>query len=265
MRSAIRRACALGGGLTTKDWRALGAVVFRTASYSRLEDGVTHSVLTEIAGLHPKDLSKSLRKLALLGVINYRPGSGKRFSRVSIAPGGEATSPRDGSCGEIGFSQAGSPPSREATWPPSTEGESASPNEKDYEEDPREGHCTAPSLRTTHAVTREDRKALRQLVEVLDDADQRTYATYGEFLGRLHAGHFAYLVDKLDEWRDGVGRDGHPITSEAAFVYHALRDFANGYSHLPVEYRRADDELESDPPAAVSPARPAPSTNEART
>jgi phage replication O-like protein O len=84
LREAIAQACSVKPALTSKEWRAFSAIVSRTVAYGRLEDRVTHPVLAELAGLHPSDLSKALRRLAELGVVEYEPGRGRRFSIVRL-------------------------------------------------------------------------------------------------------------------------------------------------------------------------------------
>jgi hypothetical protein len=85
LRQALERACSIKPALTSKEWRALSAVVGRSASYGRLEDRVTHPVLLELSGLDRGDLRKALRRLAELGIIEYEAGAGRRFSIVGLS------------------------------------------------------------------------------------------------------------------------------------------------------------------------------------
>jgi hypothetical protein len=141
---------ARGARLTTKDWRALAAIIDRTASWSRLEDRVTHHVLRELSGLDRSDLRKSLRRLAAKGVVGYEPGAGWRFSRIALAPSvleeREATpppseegepAPLSGNMFELARERT-APPSSRAAAPPSEEGDTAPLNEKDQRLGPSE-------------------------------------------------------------------------------------------------------------------------------
>jgi hypothetical protein len=118
--------------LTSKQWRALAAVVSRTLAWGRLEDSVTHTVLNATAGLDRADLRKALHELVELGLIEYRPGAGRRFSvvgvRRAVAP------PLDEPDAEAGVDARGcnlpvvdepSPPSKEGDTAPGEEGGSA--------------------------------------------------------------------------------------------------------------------------------------------
>jgi hypothetical protein len=91
MRATIDRAVA--AGITGRQWRVLGALLWWTASYSRLVDDVTHEQIAEHAGIDittkswRKTVARELRALAAAGVIVYVPGRGAgNASTVGVTP-----------------------------------------------------------------------------------------------------------------------------------------------------------------------------------
>ena len=83
-RDANSRYRAAAKNLTHADCRVFLVVLERTASYSRIEDRVTHRVLAELSGLHAKTVATSLKNLSQYGVIDYEPGLGRRYSVIRL-------------------------------------------------------------------------------------------------------------------------------------------------------------------------------------
>ena len=103
LRAAITRVNEADPRLGAGELRVFMAVIARTASWSRLEDSVTHAVLAEIAGVDRETLRRALRRLSELGAIEYLPGAGKRYSSIALPPattqGGESAGGRSDSVG----------------------------------------------------------------------------------------------------------------------------------------------------------------------
>lgn len=93
MRAAMDAACHAEPPLRPREWRVLAAVVSITASWSRLEDEVSHGQLQVLTGIaERRTLARELRSLAQRGIVMYEPGDstpggGRTLSRVGLAPG----------------------------------------------------------------------------------------------------------------------------------------------------------------------------------
>jgi hypothetical protein len=97
MRLAIQRANTFSllpkghpDRVTERDLRVLHGVLFLTASYSKLTDRTFVNQIAHAAGVpDPDNTRKSLRKLARLGVIVWKPGRGAGKSSLVGLPASE--------------------------------------------------------------------------------------------------------------------------------------------------------------------------------
>jgi Helix-turn-helix domain len=177
-------------------------------------------------GLSRSGIAKHLNVLEREGWLVRDRGGPKHSTRyTALIPGGSAP----GGLGVV----------HEVDWGSARGGhEVSSEDSKDYNSLSKSPSAhPAKSRRLRTRGTSEDREALQNLVDLVDDSDEGTYQVWAStFLGKLDARHFHHVAELLvDEWREvGVGAGGgDAIRSEAAFVYRALNDFVLGYSSLP--------------------------------
>ncbi len=94
-RAVLQAAATAEPPLRPREWRVLSAVLQVTATWSRLQDRVTHEQLAPLCGLDKptdrRDLARELRSLATRGLIVYEPGVSlpgerRRPSTVGLPP-----------------------------------------------------------------------------------------------------------------------------------------------------------------------------------
>lgn len=86
MRVAFERAKASGAVLSRGDWIVFCACLVQIGSYSRVEDRISRKKLAEITGLSEWTVSRALKRLDAVGVIEWCPSHTWGQSRVKLTP-----------------------------------------------------------------------------------------------------------------------------------------------------------------------------------
>ena len=205
------------------------------------EDRFGEDLLRATARLHGRSFERAREGLVAKGLLHFERGSvgGQRGLYRLLLDGDDASDGGDvNPAPERAFpplNPAANPASKPAAKPALQRARIGDRGERREEEPARRRSANdAPHRHGTD----DDRAALEELVEEINDSDEGTLDVLGKaYLGVLHAGYFDYVRDQLvDEWRDRD--DDKAPRSEAALVFSVLRDLETGGNgdSLPPEY-----------------------------
>lgn len=252
-RQAIRRAIAASP--TQAEHRVFLACLELTSSWTRLSDSTTATQIAASACVHPKTAAKALRRLASLGIIEFKPSRGRpgknNYSIVGLPP---AVSMTSGS-GKGAPGDSNSAPARNGATSDSPSGKerersSGSPPEKSLREDVSDG---APAASAKALVSHYVSEARRFDVTVPRDVRARLGRDVKRFLSEgfsdelirhaltllaekgLGSGSLPSLL--VDVQHPGRANGLRPLSHEEV-VQHAMawaRGPGRGYADTPID------------------------------